>query len=61
MRGSKCDEYDEYRNMMKYDECRKCDNIFMKTFSFYEKVPFPFDSVALFLNIFTSTLRDTFK
>ena len=34
----------------------------MKTFSLYEKVPFPFDSVAFFLsNTFTSTPCDVFK
>ena len=30
----------------------------MRTFSLYEKVPFPFDPVAFFRNIFTSTPRD---
>ena len=33
----------------------------MKTFSFYEKVAFPFDPVAFFRNIFTSAPLDVFK
>ena len=34
----------------------------MKTFSFYEKVPLPFDPVVSFFgNIFTSVPRDVFK
>ena len=46
MRGCRCDEYCIF---------------FMKTFSFNEKVPFPFDPAAFFRNIFTSTPRDVFK
>ena len=36
-----------------------CENFV--SFSFYEKVPSPFDPVAFFRNIFTSTPRDVFN